>query len=403
MGALKDRKLRSGLTILMVLIGASLVTSLNGMNQGMNGWVNQQLSTLAPNVVIMLPAPRQMQSVAPGAQPTTIFNEITVRTVKGLPHVSMVIPFYRQSVKLTSGGVVLSQTVVGIDQEKLVYVAPEIALQDGKMVGKDDGLGVLLGSKVAYPQGQPGPWAKVGQLVTAEYSFIDPNTQRSETVKKAFQVRGILKELGSEFRDNSVYVSPPSANSFLQKGGKYDGLYLITADQGYNDDIERTLLATYGANNIGILTPKSIQERVSAILGGFSAFTTTIATISMVVGSVGIVTTLYTSVLERTREIGILKAIGFDNRLVILLFLVEAATIGMIGGTLGLLTGSLSADLVIKRLPLVQFQGGSVHAALTPIDLLTTFALSLALSVLAGLYPAWRASRLDPVAALSRE
>jgi len=403
-GALKDRRLRSGLTILMVLVGASLVTSLNGMSQGMNGWVNQQLSSLAPNVVILLPAPRQPGG-GPAIPTTTTFNEVTVKAVRGLPHVTAVIPFYRQSVKLNAGGVVLSQTMMGIEQDRLSYVAPEISVQDGRFVGRDDGLGILLGSKVAYPPGLSGQgqWAKVGQTILVEYTYVDPKTQKPETMKRAFQVRGILNELGSEFRDSTVYVSLSAANSFLQKGGRYDGLYIITSDPVYNDQIERTLLTTYGPNSIGILTPKSIQERVNTIIGGFSTFVTAIATISLVVGAVGIVTTLYTSVLERTREIGILKALGFDNRLVILLFLVEAASIGIIGGALGIVAGSLSANLVIKRLPLIQFQGRNLSAALTPTDLLTTFALSLAFSLIAGLYPAWRASKLDPVVALNRE
>ncbi|RLI36632.1 hypothetical protein DRO55_03170 [Candidatus Bathyarchaeota archaeon] len=125
-----------------------------------------------------------------------------------------------------------------------------------------------------------------------------------------------------------------------------------------------------------------------------------IAAVSLLVASVGIITTLWTSMMERIREIGILKAIGFSNEKILRLFLNEAIIIGLMGGTLGLFTG-IGLAYVMKSF----FRGEFAH--ITPIftipSLFGTWVLCVVLSMVSGFYPAWRASRLDPVASLRHE
>ena len=115
----------------------------------------------------------------------------------------------------------------------------------------------------------------------------------------------------------------------------------------------------------------------------------------------GIVTTLYTSVMERTREIGLLKALGFRNEVIMLIFLSESALIGVLGGILGILGGIAGAQVLAQFSLRVQ-ERSSNRSSYSQI-LATVFGLSLLLSVMAGLYPAWRAARLDPIEALRKE
>lgn len=403
--ALTARRLRSALTVMMVLIGASLVTSLNGMTQGMNTFVNSQLSSLAPNVLIVLPAPRSIGSFGPPPAPVMTFNEQTVNTLRGFHEVREVIPFYRGAAKISAGGFSKNVNVLGIDHSKLQFVTPSISVDDGHLVSKTDSLGIVLGSKVAYPPGQIQQVAKVAQIVSLEFSYVETKggQQRSVVERRSFQVKGILNPIGDDSRDESVYISPPAANAFMKKSGKYDGMYAITTNIEANGRLEKAVLGYFGPTSIGVISPKSIAERVQSIIGGFRTFMTTVALVSLIVGAIGIVTTLFTSVMERTTEIGVLKAIGFDNKLVLLIFLCESAAIGVLGGTLGIGIGSASANMVVRRLPLIQFQGRNVQASLAPEDLAFTWGLSVFLSILAGLYPAWRASKLDPVDALRKE
>ena len=128
-----------------------------------------------------------------------------------------------------------------------------------------------------------------------------------------------------------------------------------------------------------------------------------IALVALLVGGVGIITTLYTSVTERIREIGTMKAIGAQNGFVLALFLAEAMTIGIFGATLGLLLGIAGGFVLVAGFA----SNGPGTTGLTPVflptDLAQVWALSVGLSVAAGIYPAWKASRLPPIVALRRE
>ena len=137
-------------------------------------------------------------------------------------------------------------------------------------------------------------------------------------------------------------------------------------------------------------------------MGTFIGFLSAIAAVSMFVGAVGIITTLYTSVMERTREIGLLKAIGYARETVLLMFLTESFAIGLLGGLLGLVFGVAGAYVLIGILP---FGAGTVRVtpSFLPTDLLQVFLLACALSIAAGIYPAWRASTLSPITALKKE
>ncbi len=403
--ALSARRLRAALTISMVFIGATLVTGLNGMTQGMNASVKSQLSSLGPNVLTVVPTPRPLQANFASAAAPMTFNDQTAMRIRSFPDVRDVVPFYRGVVSVSGGGASRSATLLALDQSKINLVNPSIDLQAGHLVSPIDTIGVVLGSKVAYPPGQIQPLAEVGQTITVEYTHVDAvgGQQRTVADHRTLVVRGILGPTGDETGDNTIYVSVPTGNAILKRSGKYNGIFAISSDVEANDGIEKTILSRFGVDNIGVLTPKSMAERTLSILGGFSAFTLAIALVSLIVGAIGIATTLFTSVMERTREIGVLKAIGFTNMLVLLIFLVESAAVGVLGGIAGIAVGSVAANLFIKKMPMVQLRGANLHASLSPQDLFLTLLLSIGLSVVAGIYPAWRASRLDPVVALRKE
>jgi putative ABC transport system permease protein len=137
-----------------------------------------------------------------------------------------------------------------------------------------------------------------------------------------------------------------------------------------------------------------------------SSFTLAIAFIALLVGAVGIITTLYTSVSERTKEIGTMKAIGAKNRFILTLFLTQALFIGILGSTFGILTGIGGAYILTSGFaPNTPGEGPispHITPAFVPSDLFNVWSLSILLSLGAGLFPAWKASRLSPLEALRR-
>ena len=213
--------------------------------------------------------------------------------------------------------------------------------------------------------------------------------------------------------DQMASISLAAANSLFKRGGGYDAAFVIANSQDFVEDIIKQIRSIY-STSVQAISSKSIIQIVQNVLSMFQLFMGGIAAVSLVVASVGILAGLYTSVMERTREIGLLKALGFKNWMILMLFLNEAVLIGVIGGGIGnsvgvvlgygmaILAGQVRAGATEE----IQMGQGTI-GYITPIfpieGFVTVWLFSVALSIFAGVYPAWRASRLDPVVALRKE
>jgi len=401
-GAPRERKMRSGLTVLMVIIGVALMTSINGLGGGMNNFITEQLGTLGANVLIVTPSNMLGGMQQSGMQ--TKLTAQTVRTIERIQGVKYVIPFFAGAGTLKSGGETKTVSVLGIDQSKLVHITPKITLESGSYVSLGDSSGMLLGYSIAHPSNLNKPFAVTGQTVSIEFSIVEiqGGVEKLVLKRKAFLVRGVASELGTQDVDSMVSVSLAQANAMFAKGGVYDGIYVITNGPDDNDRVEAGITKVYG-KNIGVMSPKAIASTIQDVMGTFIGFLSAIGAVSMFVGAVGIITTLYTSVMERTREIGLLKAIGYTRETVLLMFLTESFAIGLLGATLGLIFGVVGAYVLIGVMPLGFGQEISISPWFSVPDLVQVFLLACGLSVLAGLYPAWRASTMNPITALKKE
>jgi putative ABC transport system permease protein len=401
--------MRSVLTILMVAIGATLIISLNGMSAGMSVFINEQFSSLAPNILIITPAPL-IQTGGTQSNPMDLDYRV-VNSIEQISGIEEVIPIVTRMVTLKSGSSTTNLMAMGLDQiEGRAYIMPSLELEEGNLVSPYDSVGALIGQDVKYPAGQTTPLVKLGQTVTLEYNYVEVQGEQQKLVteKRSFVVRGVAKELGTGAAfniDNVVMISLSAANSFFKSGGKYDMIMVATEDSSLNDQVETAIIDKYG-EDLGVTSPKTLTETIQGFLSGFSIFVLGVAAVSLIVAAVGVVTTLFTSILERTREIGLLKALGFKNHSIMMLFLSEATMIGIIGATLGLILGMIAGGSLLGGLVSAGF-GGVGEFNLSPVflprDLIFVWLFSVAISSIAGFYPSWRASRLDPVVALRKE
>lgn len=408
--ALRDRKVRSILTILMVVVGSSLMVALNGLTAGFSVFIDRQFSNLATNVLTLTTT---QQSFGPGGggfgggpstQPAARinFNSAVVTKVKTLPLVTDVIPTYQGRITLESQGTTISTSLFSIDFSQLSVIAPTLSLTQGSQITENDPTAMIVADGIANPDGRTTPFVVVGQTVKATYSFTDPYNGEEKEEARSFIVRGIMQQTGNFNIDRAVIISPDIANSLLHKNGRFDSLLVVAQTADDVNTVQDEIRTVYG-NNIGISTPQATLQTRQQFTSGFSSFILAIALVALVVGAVGIVTTLYTSVTERIREIGTIKAIGALNRDILLIFLSEASMIGLIGATLGLVTGIVAGNFLTGPFRFGGPGGQDISPVYLPYDLAYVWGLSLALSLLAGIYPAWKASRLEPIVALRRD
>ena len=328
----------------MVVVGGGLMVALNGLSAGVANLINKQLSMLAPNVLFVTPGQINFRG-GPSPPSTIVFNSEVVHRIKSLPYVQDVIPTFQGQFELNAQGNVLTTPVLAMDPSKLHLISPSLQLAPGSSIQENNPSGMIVGDTIANPPGKTG-FVMVGQNIKATYSFAEPSTGRLQQQSRSFVISAIMEPSGNSYIDRSVIINVPTGNSLFKKGGKYDQMAVIALSGDHVDAVQQEITNLYGSNNIGVTTPKAILKTIQGAQGGNSSFQTGIAFIALLVGAVGIITTLYTSVNERIKEIGTMKAIGAKSRFILALFLSEALIIGLLGSTLGLFTGVVGAYIL---------------------------------------------------------
>jgi len=417
--ALRERKLRSALTILMVIAGGALMVALDAISAGNTAFINSQINSLAPNILFV--SSGQHRLAGPSAPPTIIFNSQVVSRIKSLPFVQDVIPEYKGSLQLNAQGNIQSASVTAMNPIKIYEKNPSMVLVPGSAIKPGDPSAMLVGNTVAYPPGDPTPFLTVGQYVRGTYTYSKALTTTATssstngygtptTATKTFVVSAIMQPTGDSGTDQSVYINEAEGNKLFNKAYKYDAMMVTAKSPDYVNVVAKEITDLYGANNIGVTTPAALLQTRQQTQSGTAAFTLGIAFIALLVGAVGIITTLYTSVNERVKEIGTMKAIGAKNLFILALFMSEALLIGLLGATSGILIGIGGAYALSSIAPHSNPGGGGgssgppphIDPIFVPSDLVHVWLLSLLLSVAAGVMPAWKASRLSPLEALRR-
>lgn len=417
-GSMSDRKVMAALTILGIVIGPATIVSLVAATQGFSNASAAQFGKLGATTIFVNTGFFQVRDagsgslsgggpVSSGSPSGGRFNltQAEVTEVEGLKGVSAVLPYYSLTGSLTVGGVGENVQILATDLTELSTVIPSLTLQQGSLPSGSEATAAAVGASVAYPGSQATANLTVNQVISV--SGIQTQSSKSG-MTRSFIVQGIYASFGASFfsinPDQTIFV-PLSVGEGIKHSYNYDGMLVVASNA--------TEVSKVVSEIDGLFNNKVSATAASSILGFQQSFAQSIATlletvagISVLVAFIGIMTTMFTSVLERTKEIGILKALGASGGNILLTFLSEAMLTGFIGGLVGAGVGSALSFLVVILLQ----NGGTggppssasatITPAITPGLLLGVIALATGVGMVAGLYPAWRASKLPPVEAL---
>jgi len=386
--------LRSWLTIFGIVIGVFLIMSLLSLSQGLKSTILNQLRAIGTDIVMVIPG--NVSDLMTTMMGGTQLTEEDLNIIKGTKGVEAMIPnVYKAEIMKYQG------------QSKTVILAG-MDFKNSLSIYTDD-----IGMKIGEGR-WPVPGRReivVGSLVLTDiFPGLKINTQTTITGRQ-FEIVGVLKSRGSKQDDSMMGLD---LNIYREITGDKKGAPQAIAKvaSGYSvDQVAKDIKANLEQNAkrrsgqkeesaYSVLTSESLSSIVGNIMGIIQVVVFAFGSIAVLVGGIGIMNTMYTSVRERTKEIGILKAVGAKNSTIVLIFLIESGIIGLIGGLGGMIPGLGLAKLIQLF--------GQVHplfyieASITPGIILFGLLFSFGIGCLSGFFPARSAAKLKPVEALRR-
>jgi putative ABC transport system permease protein len=400
LGGIVANRLRSGLTMLGILIGVSAVILLVGVGNGASAAVQQQIEALGSNLLIIFPSNAKSGGVQQGFGSG---STLTMDDVKALadrqaaPDVVAAIPSANGRLQATFGNQNWNTSLTGTTQD--FPSVRNYQLASGQFFTSAD---VAAASKVAV----------IGQTVVDNlFNGADPIGQVIKLNRQSFRVVGVFASKGgSGFNNQDDLVVTPitTAWDYLLggRGRNVQQIYVQAASPqattAATDEVTQILLDRHHISDpamadFQILSQQDILSSASQTTGILTLMLGAIAGISLVVGGIGIMNIMLVTVTERTREIGIRKAIGARRRDILMQFLIESMFLAGVGGALGILIGMVAGRIlpaVVSALPAPLISAPSV---------LMAFGISVGIGLFFGIYPANRAARLHPIEALRYE
>ena len=402
-------KLRSWLTIIGIVIGVAAIVAIVSIGEGAQLNVQERLSGLGADLITVSPGFERASGgfrggfgggghvMASGSSSiTTKAKNLTdkdmriIKAVEGVSFVNGIVSGRADVFYLAESASVSVQGVEPLAWRNIIATE----LESGRYLNPGDTNVIVVGSRVA------------------KSTFKQPLAlNRGITIEgRLFKIVGILKESGGD--DNRIIMPIEQSRDIIEDAGrdKLDSIVIKASSPDLVDQIvseidsKLTLSRHVTAKNkdFSVTSSKATLERVESVTQTFTLFLGAIAAVSLLVGAVGIANTMFTSVLEKTKEIGIMKTIGARNSDIMKVFLLNSGLVGLVGGALGISLGSAISTLLPKLLTGLG-PGGSVKTVI-PISLLVeALFISIIIGMLAGAIPAYRASKLKPVDALRYE
>jgi putative ABC transport system permease protein len=412
--AIKLRKLRAGLTTLGVVIGIAAIVALLSLSQGFQTAITAQFERgFATNTLYVSPRSFGMSE----SSFRLLIND--TQPINSIENVSASAAIVQRTCYVNSSGKTYMVNIIGVNLTEYtdIYESTFVPAQ-GNMPSSSDDDSIVIGMRVHDPFQNGTILANVDDSVNVTWTTRNNTTMMPENKTYTGRVAAVLDEIGGFGlggpSDFGVYVPIARARTFFGTEECSAIVVLLTnSDNATVTGVSEAIKEKFGGQ-VSVTSATAILDVISTIFSNIEIFLAGIAGISLLVAGIGIMNIMIVSLMERTREIGILKALGMKGRTVLLIFLGEASIIGLMGGAIGIGLGWGLAE-IFARVGFAAMRGGQpgnqggvtiameIVPILTPTVLFGALAFGLVVSVIFGLYPAWRASKLKPVEALRYE
>lgn len=407
--SIKTQKWRSLLTTLGVIVGITAIVAMLSLSKGFEVSMTQQLeSGFATKTVIVSKSGGGFNNEEVDEDFELYLDD--VETIESINHVELVLPIIQKSIELISGDNSTSTTLYGVDFSDYSSIYSTFTAEIGEIPLNGDSTEIVIGYGI-YESSEGEIIFSINDTLTITWTERDgmENVEYSEKSELA----AVLPEMGSTAMgggpsDYNVYLPLEFAKEIFDTDEVNQFVVLLDDDSEeiitqVSEDIEEEF-----NDNVRVTSSLSIANTINDVFGTMSLFLGGIAGISLIVAGIGIMNIMIVSLMERTREIGILKAIGMPNTKIMLVFLFETLFIGLIGSIAGIVLGYIFANLfggiLFSNAGGTGSGSGMSIGTITPVlDItlvLQALLYGIGTAVLFGLYPAWRASRLKPVDAL---
>lgn len=393
LGSIGSSKLRSALTTLGIVIGVAAVIANVTLGASFNQYFTDEIGAVGSNFIVIY------------SQNTNLFYDNQLDLIRNTPGVTGVSPINQQMARVTYLSTARQIDIQGVNED--YDEVANIRMESGEFLTDSDRYVAVLGADVANE--------KFGKKISVK-NPIEVTFRREDggVVTQKFIVKGVIQDPNTTFAQTGVepeiriFIPIDTMNEIL--GIDYYGGFFIKAEsldvvRSTGDEIDRRLARSLGVPNRDLENDDAkpyvlfdqieILEQTEQLSAALTALLTSVALISLIVGSIGIMNIMLVTVAERTREIGLMKALGFTKKDVLALFIIESMIVGLIGGILGVTIGVAAALLVNSYLELPNiFPAGQIAVG---------FVVAVGVGLIAGVYPANKAAKMDPVEALRKE